>query len=72
MLTQTNVDKLMRLSDVLEMYPVSKSSWWQGVKDGRYPEPVKLGPRMTAWRLSDISQLIEHGPKQQPTTLQEA
>lgn len=39
--------------------PVSKSSWWQGVKDGKYPKPVKLGPRTTAWRTSDIRALIE-------------
>lgn len=39
--------------------PVSKSSWWAGVKSGRYPAPVKLGARTTAWRVSDIRALIE-------------
>jgi predicted DNA-binding transcriptional regulator AlpA len=38
--------------------PVSKSSWWEGCKTGRYPKPVKLGPRTTAWRVSDIRALI--------------
>lgn len=38
--------------------PVGKSSWWEGVKSGRYPAPVKLGPRMTAWRVEDIRDLI--------------
>ena len=38
--------------------PVSRSSWWAGVKSGRYPAPVKLGPRTTAWRVSDIRNLI--------------
>jgi prophage regulatory protein len=38
--------------------PVSKSSWWQGVKDGRYPKPVKLGLRTTAWKVEDIRALI--------------
>lgn len=33
--------------------PVSKSTWWQGVKSGRFPKPVKLGPRATAWRVED-------------------
>jgi prophage regulatory protein len=28
--------------------PVSRSTWWAGVKNGRYPKPVKLGPRITA------------------------
>jgi hypothetical protein len=39
--------------------PVSKSTWWQGVKDGRFPKSVKLGPRTTAWRVEDIRALIE-------------
>jgi predicted DNA-binding transcriptional regulator AlpA len=47
-----------RLPQVLATYPVSKSTWWAGVKSGRYPKPVKLGPRTTAWRVSDIRALI--------------
>lgn len=41
------------------LIPVSKSTWWAGVKTGRYPKPVKLGPRVTAWRVEDIRALIE-------------
>ncbi|MGB0920492.1 MAG: helix-turn-helix transcriptional regulator [Alphaproteobacteria bacterium] len=40
------------------LIPVSKSTWWAGVKSGRFPQPVKLGPRMTAWRVEDIRSLI--------------
>jgi predicted DNA-binding transcriptional regulator AlpA len=39
--------------------PVSKSTWWDGVKQGRFPKPVKLGPRITAWRVEDIRDLIK-------------
>lgn len=39
--------------------PVGRSTWWAGVKAGRYPAPVRLGPRMTAWRAEDIRALIE-------------
>lgn len=40
--------------------PVGKSTWWAGVKTGRYPQPVKtLGVRITAWRVEDIRALIE-------------
>ncbi len=39
--------------------PVSKSTWWAGVKSGRYPKPVKLSDRCTAWRVSDILKLAE-------------
>lgn len=49
----------VRLPDVLKVFPVSKSTWWQGVKDGRYPQPAKLGPKISAWRVEDIRALIE-------------
>ncbi len=39
--------------------PVSKSSWWAGVKAGRYPQPVKIGPHTTAWRIEDIHALVD-------------
>lgn len=38
--------------------PVGRSAWWQGVRDGRFPAAVKLGPRTTAWRVEDIRALI--------------
>ncbi|MFN4183664.1 MAG: helix-turn-helix transcriptional regulator [Hyphomonas sp.] len=41
--------------------PVSKSTWWAGVKDGRFPKPLKLGSRVTVWRAEDIRQLIAEG-----------
>lgn len=50
---------LLRVRQVLERIPVSRSSWWDGVKKGRYPKPIKLGPRTTAWLQSDIDELIE-------------
>ncbi len=39
--------------------PVGKSTWWAGVKAGRFPKAHKLGPRTTAWRVEDIRALIE-------------
>lgn len=38
--------------------PVKKSCWWAGVASGRFPKPVKLGPRVTVWRVEDIRALI--------------
>jgi predicted DNA-binding transcriptional regulator AlpA len=49
----------LRLPQVLKLFPVSRSSWWAGIREGRYPPGVKLGVRMTAWRAEDIRQLIE-------------
>ncbi|MDP2433456.1 MAG: AlpA family phage regulatory protein [Pseudomonadota bacterium] len=40
------------------LIPVKKSCWWAGVKSGRFPKPVKLGPRVTAWKVEDILALI--------------
>lgn len=45
--------------------PISKSSWWAGVKEGRFPQPIKLGKRTTVWRISDIRLLIEKKPQQE-------
>ncbi len=41
--------------------PVGKSTWRAGVRSGRYPKPVKLGPHITAWRVEDIRALIQNG-----------
>jgi prophage regulatory protein len=49
----------IRLPTVLALIPVSKSTWWVGVKSGRFPKPVKIGPRITAWRVEEIRGLIE-------------
>lgn len=49
----------LRLPAVLAIFPVSKSTWWAGVKDGRYPAGHKLSERVTAWRVEDIVALIE-------------
>jgi prophage regulatory protein len=38
--------------------PIKKSCWWQGVRDGRFPQPVKLGSRITLWRVEDIRKFV--------------
>lgn len=48
----------LRLSQVLELIPVGKSTWWAKVSSGEYPQPVKLSSRITAWRAEDIKKLI--------------
>jgi prophage regulatory protein len=49
----------IRLPQVLQLIPISKSSWWAGIKSGRYPASVKLGERTTCWRVEDIRALIQ-------------
>jgi len=48
----------MRITEILKVVPIGKSSWWAGVKSGRYPQGVKLGPKTTAWKADDIRELI--------------
>lgn len=60
---------LLRLPDVLRLIPLSRCSWYRGVKDGMYPAPVKIGIRSVAWRRTDILALIERlssGKKEAP------
>ena len=52
------ISPLLRLPQVLAMFPVSRSSWWAGIKESRYPAGIKIAPRTTAWRRSDIEALI--------------
>lgn len=56
--TQLPETGFVRLSDVLEFIPVGKSTFWAGVKSGKYPQPVKLSKGVTAWRAEDIRALI--------------
>jgi len=63
-------DKLLRLWDVIgdskkgqpALIPVSKSTWWKGVKEGRFPQPVRLS-RVTCWRESEILAIV-HGTQE--------
>jgi prophage regulatory protein len=55
---------LLRLSQFVgrgKAIPISPSQWWEGVRRGIYPAPIKLGPKTTAWHASKIHHLIEHG-----------
>ncbi|MFG1400252.1 MULTISPECIES: helix-turn-helix transcriptional regulator [Roseixanthobacter] len=59
----------VRLTDIIAPngpIPVSRSTWLLGVKTGRYPQPTKLGPRITAWRTEDIRLLMERGWTDRP------
>ena len=60
------MDKLLRVRDIVRCnknssfgyLPISKSAWWQGVAEGKFPQPIKLGPKTTCWRESEILALI--------------
>ena len=68
-MSDPNIPKFLRLKQIVgdpnaeppiaPIIPISKSSWWAGVKSGRYPEPVKIGANTTVWREDDVRALIE-------------
>lgn len=52
----------VRLKQIIAPYgpiPVSKSTWWAGCKDGRFPAPHKLSPGVTVWRAEEIRALFK-------------
>lgn len=59
---QLPVTGFVRLTSIIAPdgpIPVGRSTWWAGVKSGRFPKAIKLGPRTTAWKVEDIRALIE-------------
>ena len=50
----------LRLPQVLSVIPLGKTCWWEGVRSGRFPKPVKLSARCSAWRAEDIHELIKN------------
>lgn len=44
---------------IAPLIPISRSSWWEGVRTGRYPKPLKLGAGTTVWKSAEIFALID-------------
>ena len=69
-MSNTDMPRLVRLKQIIgdpkanppieAIIPISKSSWWEGVKTGRYPEAIKLGANTTVWREDDVRRLIDN------------
>ena len=51
-------DSFLRVPSIIERMGVSRSYWWKGVKDGKFPPGTKLSARVTVWRSSTIDSLI--------------
>ncbi|MHC6093488.1 helix-turn-helix transcriptional regulator [Ralstonia solanacearum] len=48
----------VRLPQILSLIPISRSAWWAGVREGKFPKGIKLGSKTTVWRAEDIRALI--------------
>ena len=49
----------VRLPQILSLIPISRSAWWAGIREGKFPQVIKLGSKTTVWRAEDIRNLIE-------------
>lgn len=49
----------VRLPQILAVLPIGKTTWWEGVRSGKFPAPSKLGSRISAWRVEDIRALLD-------------
>ena len=57
--TQPQHDSLLRVvPHITDRMGISRSGWWKGVKDGKFPPGIKLSPRVTVWKSSEIEALI--------------
>jgi predicted DNA-binding transcriptional regulator AlpA len=55
---QPQQDSLLRVPHITDRMGISRSGWWKGVKDGKFPQGIKLSPRVTVWKSSEIDALI--------------
>ena len=49
----------VRLPQILSLIPISRSAWWAGIREGKFPQGIKLGSKTTVWRAEAIRNLIE-------------
>jgi len=51
--------RYLRLKSVLEIIPVSRSTWYLWIQRGIAPKPKKMSLRVAAWKIQDIRNLLE-------------
>jgi len=52
-------ERFIRLPEVVRRCGVAKSSIWLWARQGRFPSPIRVGPRVTVWRESEVAAWIE-------------
>lgn len=50
--------KLIRLPQVLDRFPVGRSTWYAGIRSGIYPQPILISRRAVAWTTESVDKLI--------------
>ena len=68
-MTESEIPRFLRLKQIIgdpkakppiqPILPISKSTWWDGVKSGRFPKAIKIGANTTVWREDEIRSLVD-------------
>lgn len=53
------MENFIRLKDVMRITGIARSTIWLWIKNGQFPKSIKISPRVTVWKVSDIQQWIE-------------
>ncbi|WP_405238894.1 helix-turn-helix transcriptional regulator [Lentisalinibacter orientalis] len=51
--------RILRKPEVLKRTGHSHSALYEAIAEGRFPKPVKLGPRASGWVESEVDAYIE-------------
>ena len=57
--TQLPNEGFVRLPVVLKVLSIGKTTWWCGIRDGKFPKPAMMGKRTARWNVKDIRAIIE-------------
>jgi len=49
----------VRLPVILKVLSIGKTTWWCGVREGKFPKGIRIGKRTARWNVKDIRDLIE-------------
>ncbi len=50
------MSNFLRIKDVMKKTGIARSTIWLWVKEGKFPKPIKLSPRITVWEESKVQE----------------
>ncbi len=59
MSASTKPTSILRLKDLQQRVPLSRSTLYAKIAAGAFPSPITLGPRAVGWLASDIDKWIQ-------------
>ncbi|AEM49146.1 Phage transcriptional regulator, AlpA [Acidithiobacillus ferrivorans] len=63
---QNTADRILRIDEVSKIVGISRSSIYNYMKEGSFPEKIRLGVRMVGWLESHVQTWItEHTPSRE-------